>query len=88
MGVTYKVAINYYHKNNWFYDFIVPPEIGNDFALYVYFSTLNVEQQIENFDYDFASFLAAVGGNLGLFLGFSCLSVLFEIVDYISKVLN
>jgi len=64
---------------------LVPFEIKNDFALYVYFSTLNVEQQIESFDYDFASFLAAAGGNLGLFLGFSCLSVLFAVVNYVSK---
>ncbi len=83
--LTYTTTINYYHQNNWFYDYFVPTEIENNFALYVFFSTLNVQQQIESFDYDFASFLAAAGGKLGLFLGFSCLSVLFAVVNCVSK---
>ena len=36
---------------------------------------------METLDYDVGTFWTSVGGNLGLFLGFSCLSVLFAIVD-------
>jgi hypothetical protein len=55
------------------------------FVLYLYFGTLDVEERIDNLDYDFESFLAAVGGNLGLFLGFSCLSVLLGFVRLLNR---
>ena len=42
-----------------------------------YYSTFIIEQQVETLIYDVGGFLAAAGGNLGLCLGFSCLSVLF-----------
>jgi hypothetical protein len=42
-----------------------------------------VEEQVETLIYDAGGFLAAAGGNLGLFVGFSCLSVIFSILDWI-----
>ena len=51
---------------------------GNKFwYISLYYSTLVIEQQVETLIYDVGGFLAAAGGNLGLCLGFSCLSVLF-----------
>ncbi len=47
------------------------------------FKTLQIDEEIETYIYDIGSFLTASGGNLGLFLGFSCLSVLLEIVNKI-----
>ena len=41
--------------------------------------------QSETLLYDAGGFLAAAGGNLGLLLGFSCLSVLFASVEWIKK---
>ncbi len=55
------------------------------FLLYLYFGTLDVEERIDTLDYDFESFLAAVGDNLGLFLGFSCLSVLLGFVRLLKR---
>ena len=34
---------------------------------------------------DFSGFVSAVGGNLGLFLGFSFLGMLFDLYDYIEN---
>ena len=83
---SYKISMDFYHKNKWFYGDLIPENVGKDyFALYVYFSTLAVEQRIENLDFDFESFLAAIGGNLGLFLGFSCLSVLLGFVRLVNR---
>ena len=83
--VIYKLSVEYYQKNNW------PLNILEDnvtiFLLRYYYGTLNVEQQIESLDYDFGSFLVSAGGNLGLFLGFSCLSVLFAIIKCLKKIL-
>ena len=44
-----------------------------------------IEEQIETLVYDAGNFLAAVGGNLGLFLGFSCLTMLLGIVKFVKK---
>ena len=42
-----------------------------------------VEEKIESSEYDLANLLVSAGGNLGLFLGFSCLSVLFFVIDFL-----
>ena len=49
------------------------------------FETMDIERQEENLIYDSGSFFATVGGNLGLFLGFSCFSVIIAVVDFIAK---
>ena len=62
----------------WFYD---------KQALYfsIGYESFIIEVSIETLLYDIGSFLAAVGGNLGLFLGFSCLSVLLGFVSMFKK---
>jgi Amiloride-sensitive sodium channel len=48
-------------------------------AVWIYFSTTTVMIQEEYLLYDMGTVVAAVGGNLGLFIGFSCLN-LFEMM--------
>jgi hypothetical protein len=47
------------------------------------YKTLQIDEEIETYIYDIGSFLTASGGNLGLFLGFSCLSMLLGLIDKI-----
>jgi hypothetical protein len=47
-----------------------------------------VQKQVEVLVYDFGGFIAAAGGNLGLCLGFSCLSILFTITHWTQKALQ
>jgi hypothetical protein len=47
---------------------------------------MDVEKQVESLIYDAGNFFAAVGGNLGLFLGFSCLSIIFATIDFLVRV--
>ncbi len=63
---------------------IHPPE-GSSVALYLMYDKFIIEEHVETLVYDTASFLAQAGGNLGLFLGFSCLSVLLGCIQYIRK---
>jgi len=53
--------------------------------LYLYFEyiTTQTEEEVETYIYDNENFLTALGGNLGLFLGFSCLSVLLKLLEKI-----
>ena len=56
------------------------------FELFIIFNTCTVERRVETLVYDFPTFLAAAGGNLGLCLGCSCLSMLFGITKIIKIV--
>jgi len=51
----------------------------------VFYSTLDVKEVVETLVYDVGDFLAAAGGNLGLLLGFSCLSVLLAVINAIQE---
>lgn len=44
-----------------------------------------IEEHVETLIYDTGNFLAQAGGNLGLFLGFSCLSLLLAITNFLVK---
>lgn len=48
------------------------------------FSTFVIEDSIETLVYDFGGFLSALGGNMGLVLGFSCMSLLFSVLNLFS----
>jgi hypothetical protein len=81
--IGYNIKILDYHRNslyNKFYD----PAI---FTLYVNYMTLMVEDRTETLNYDVTNFLAAAGGNLGLMLGFSCLSILYLILECFEKMI-
>ena len=84
--IHYKISVDYIHENVL--------QLWNErgkklefFLLQYWYSTLSVEERVESYDYDIGSFLAAVGGNLGLFLGFSCLPILLVATKWIKKYL-
>jgi hypothetical protein len=52
------------------------------------YSSLDVESRYETLVYDFGTMLAATGGNLGLMLGFSCLTCIEGIIDFLEIVFN
>ena len=83
--ISYKITFEFYHKNKWFYGDLLAADTVEVLALYLYFGTLDAEVRIDSLDYDLTSSLVVVGGNLGLFLGFSCLSVLLALVNLIVK---
>ena len=62
--------------------------VGKGVLLTIYLANFVVEERIETLIYDTGNFLAQAGGNLGLFLGFSCLSLLFAIIKLFKKALN
>jgi hypothetical protein len=54
---------------------------SNTGIAWVFFSTLEITEEYEYSLYDFNSFVSAVGGSLGLFVGFSFLNL----IQYISS---
>jgi hypothetical protein len=51
----------------------------------VSYRSLLVEERVETIVYDLESLMTSIGGNLGLFLGFSCFSTSLEILKFIFK---
>ena len=82
---NYKTDLKYMHKNSLTLNEGLF-EDENVFILYFFYTTLTVEEKIETLIYDLGGLMAAAGGNLGLCLGFSCLSILFSTIAVISYV--
>ncbi len=54
----------------------------DSFCVKMSYDTLQTEVKTETYVFDLSSFLSAAGGNLGLALGFSCLTVLNQCFLY------
>ena len=71
----HEAKLTMYHRNNMAtlenYDSIL--------AFLLRHETLAIEEHVETLLYDTGNFLAQIGGNLGLFLGCSCYSLLLAI---------
>jgi len=72
---SYLQNLKYYHQTA--YNELKP----NIFDLTIAYSSLDVTTKTETLVYDFGDFLSAAGGNMGLFLGFSCLGCMWHIIE-------
>lgn len=79
----YEARIKYFHNNNAILREAHKNLSEGHFTFYPYMSIFLTEEKIESLEYDLTNLLVAAGGNLGLFLGFSCLSVLFGLIEWI-----
>jgi len=76
------------HRNSWI-ETKDEPELPNGVYLLVVVSdSLQVEEKVVTLVYDLENVFASLGGNLGLFLGFSCFSPIEYIIKYIRKLLK
>jgi hypothetical protein len=55
------------------------------FKVGIYLDTFIVEEKVENYVYEMDSAVAAIGGSLGLFLGYSCYSVVTNLIEGMRK---
>ena len=76
------------HRNSWI-ETKEEQELpdGTYFFKFSY-ASLQVEEKVVTLAYDLENFFASVGGNLGLFLGFSCLPLMLSILDFARKMLK
>ncbi len=80
------VDLNLVHSNS-----VIDPlneqqlDVNKSFVFSFCYLFMDVEEKTETLVYDLGTFLAALGGNLGLALGFSCLSILLGIVNYLTQ---
>ena len=82
---TYITKINKFHKNTFVYS-ANGSSAGNSSSfvfMSIGYETLNTELHFETLIYDTGNFLTQIGGNLGLFLGVSCLSVMTDLIEFL-----
>ena len=77
MQTFFQYDLQYFHKNvdHYFYD-----TVDDIFYISVFYKHLELEEFDEMLVYDHWSFLAVTGGNLGLLLDLSGMSVLFYLI--------
>ena len=56
--------------------------------IWAFYSSLYVNEKIETYVFDFDTALVAVGGSLGLFLGWSCHSMIMGFIEIVYKALK
>ena len=56
--------------------------------IWAFYSSLYVNEKIETYVFDFDTALVAVGGSLGLFLGWSCHSMIMGFIEILYKALK
>ena len=78
----YTYNLNNIHENSVTSEHPDMDEGIDIYYLYFYYSTFQVEKHVETLIYDVGEFLAVGGGNLGLCLGFSCLSILLAFTHW------
>jgi Amiloride-sensitive sodium channel len=80
---VYNVKLLKYHKNSNIGLEVEKAKDIHNLAIYFKFDyeTFAVEEFTETLIYDTGNFLTQLGGNLGLFLGFSCFSLLQGIMN-------
>ena len=86
MTTTYSLNLKYYHENSespFSQGSEKTAEARRSFVLFYYFNSLLLEERIETLVFDLGDFFSSAGGNLGLFLGCSCLSILFSFISAI-----
>jgi hypothetical protein len=85
---SYNYKLEYLHRSRWIdtqNSYGSEAYKNSTFIFGMSFGSLLVEERSEALVYDGVSFLAAAGGNLGLFLGFSFFSVVISILKILQK---
>ena len=84
---TYNVKWIDFHKNSLIEDDKLYEEEFLKQYYYLLFSyhSFTIEEKVETLVYDLGSFLTSIGGNLGLFLGFSCFSLLISLIEILKR---
>ena len=80
---SYTYNLKYFHKNSWIdVDNSTTALIETAGVVTLSFSSLLVEERKEAYMYDLENLMTSIGGNLGLFLGFSCFSTFVALLQF------
>ena len=79
-------AVKYHHNLALYSKQVLSKEIKEYgegyFIIWSYYASLNVKEKVETYLFDFDAVVVAIGGNLGLFLGYSIYSIIVSIAEF------
>ena len=78
---THQLIISKFHKNSILDQEWVKTLNDKAFAFYFNYDSFTIERNMETLRYDLVDFLTQAGGNLGLFIGCSCFSILISGIE-------
>ena len=88
-NISATASVPDYHSKYSYFNPHMPHLFQDEFFhLVVFFKALEIDERTETLVFDIVALLSAGGGNLGLFIGFSCLSVAFAAIDLAAKYLS
>jgi len=84
---VYMTKLYKFHKNNYLgeYEEAAADQRNSFVFVSIGYETLNTELHFESLIYDTGNLLTQIGGNLGLFLGVSCFSILVGLIEFLQK---
>jgi hypothetical protein len=84
---SFDVKVDFFDKNSFIDVDDTYPQNVLDSTVFVSicYSSILIETRVETYLYDLGNFLTSAGGNLGLLLGFSCLSVFFILLKCLKR---
>lgn len=85
MLTSYNIHVDYNQLNGLFNPETFSASTASYLYLECFYDSLEVKKQFETLVHDTGSLLSAAGGNLGLMLGLSCLSILMAALESIQK---
>ena len=84
---TYNSHLTFYHQNTEI-PFGGDQDFSDTFTLFVYYDTADVKKFQEHLVFDEMALLSAIGGTLGLLLGYSVLSIITSFINQFQKFLQ
>ena len=79
-------TLRYFHSNSWLTNLLSNADKKSFIIISLKFESFTINEEIENYLYDTASFMTAIGGNLGLFVGLSLLSLLLGAIRLAKRI--
>lgn len=77
----------YYNRNNFVSEFVMGNErkvYGDGYVVvWAFYSSLYVFEKVEHYSFYFDNVIYAIGGNMGLFLGWSLKSVFIDFIEFL-----
>ena len=77
-----------FHQNLWIEASDLRTLLDDSYQFSMAYESLQLKETVVRLAFDLENFLTSLGGNLGLFLGLSCLSMLAKVADGLARLLR
>ena len=83
-----EAEVFFFHQNLWIKASDLRTLLDDSYQFSMAYESLQLKETVVRLAFDLENFLTSLGGNLGLFLGLSCLSMLAKVADGLDRLLR